>query len=171
MKTSKIACFDVYYYENQAKACCLVFEIEPRERVISRYSAEVKPVVDYIPGEFYRRELPCILRVYERVNEEIGLALVDGFVFLENGKRGLGGHLFEALHKKIPVIGVAKTFFKGCRDYTKVYRGESKNPLFVSSIGIEPPSAARLIRNLEGGGRLPDVLKEVDHLTRSGGRT
>ena len=165
----KIACFDVYYYQDRARACCLVFETEPRERIISRYSAKVGPVADYIPGEFYRRELPCILSVYEEVKEEIDLALVDGFVFLENGNKGLGGYLFEALHKKIPVIGVAKTFFKGCRDYSRVYRGKSKRPLFVSSVGIDLPAAAALVENMEGGGRLPDVLKKVDRLTRCGG--
>lgn len=169
MKTQKMACFDVYYYRNYAKACCLVFEVEPRERILSRYSVAVKPVQDYIPGKFYRRELPCILKVYERVHEDLSLALVDGFVFLESNKKGLGGYLFEALHRRIPVIGVAKTFFKGCRNYSAVYRGESRKPLFVSSVGVDLQYAAALIKNLEGGGRLPRILKEVDRLTRLAG--
>lgn len=89
MKTQKMACFDVYYYRDYARACCLVFEIEPRERILSRYSATVKPVHDYIPGELYRRELPGILKVYGRVKEKIGLAIVDGFVYRKRQK-GVG---------------------------------------------------------------------------------
>lgn len=170
MKSPKIACFDVYYYREHACACCLVCEIEPYERVLSRYGVKVKPVDPYIPGEFYRRELPCILKVYERVKEEIDLILVDGFVFLEDIRKGLGEHLYEALHGKIPVIGVAKTFYRGCRNYWEVYRGMSGRPLFVSSIGVGLPYAAELIKNLKGTGRLPDLLKEVDRLSRSGGR-
>jgi deoxyribonuclease V len=167
MKSLKIACFDVYYYREHACACCLVFEIEPYERVLSRYSVEVKPIALYIPGKFYRRELPCILKVYGRVKEEIDLLLVDGYVFLENDRKGLGGHLFEALRGKTPVIGVAKSFYRGCRNYREVYRGKSGRPLFVSSIGVPLPYAAELIKNLKGKGRLPDLLREVDRLSRS----
>lgn len=90
-------------------------------------------------------------------------------MFTESGKKGLGGHLFEALHRNIPVIGVAKTFYKGCRSYSAVFRGKSRKPLFVSSIGVALQSAAALIENLEGGGRLPCILKEVDRLTRLAG--
>ena len=110
----------------------------------------LNPIALYIPGKFYRRELPCILKVYGRVKEEIDLLLVDGYVFLENDRKGLGGHLFEALRGKTPVIGVAKSFYRGCRNYREVYRGKSGRPLFVSSIGVPLPYAAELIKNLKG---------------------
>ncbi len=168
MKGSRAACFDVYYYKDYAKACCIVFDTGPDEQIVSRYSAMVNQVDDYIPGEFNKRELPCLLGVYEKVEEDLDLAIVDGFVLLGKGKMGLGGHLFEALDRRIPVIGVAKTFFRGSKNYIEVYRGNSTRPLYVSSAGVDLDDAAVFIKNLKGKNRLPDILKRVDRLTRSG---
>jgi deoxyribonuclease V len=166
MNNNNIACFDVYYYESYAKACCIVFENEPIEKVISEYYEIIKPVNEYIPGEFYKRELPCLLKLYGSIKEDIDLIIVDSFVLLGDGKKGLGGYLFEALDKKIPVIGVAKTFFKGCDDYIEVYRGKSNKPLYISSLGIDLNHSAELVKNLDGENRMPTVLKRVDQLTR-----
>lgn len=166
MDYKRIACFDVYYYEDYAKACSVVFQPARGEKIISEYCEIIRQINDYIPGEFYKRELPCILRVYSLIKEDIDLAIVDGFVMLEQGKKGLGGYLFEALGKKIPVVGVAKTYFMGSEDYVKVYRGISKNSLYISSIGVDLDYAAELIKTLEGKNRIPDVLKRVDSLTR-----
>lgn len=166
MSNGKIACFDVYYYEDHAMACGVVFENEPTEKIIAEYHETVKPVNEYIPGEFYKRELPCLLKVYEAIREDIGLIIVDSFVMLGDGKKGLGGYLYEALDKKIPVVGVAKTFYKDCVNYVEVCRGESKKPLYVSSIGIDLNYSAELIKNLNGKNRIPDVLKRVDQLSR-----
>jgi deoxyribonuclease V len=166
MNNYKIACFDVYYYEGYAKACCIVFENEPFEKIISEYYETIKPVNEYVPGEFYRRELPCLLKVYENIKEEVDLIIVDSFVLLGDGKKGLGEYLFDALDKKIPVIGVAKTYFKDCKDYIEVYRGKSNKPLYISSIGIDLNCSAELVKNLDGENRIPKVLKRVDQLTR-----
>lgn len=167
MDTPNIACFDVYYHEGSAKASCIVFKIEPQETILSHYNKIITPVSEYIPGEFYKRELPCLLGVYGEIKEKIDLAIVDGFVFLEKGKKGLGEYLYEALGERIPVMGVAKTFYKGCQNYLRVYRGNSNKPLFVSSIGVEQNYAADLIKTLAGANRIPAVLKMVDRLSRS----
>ena len=166
MKDTKIACFDVYYYKDYAQACSIVFQVAPGEKVISRYCTAVKPFNDYIPGEFYKRELPCLLQVHARIKETINIIIVDGYALLGNGKKGLGGYLYEALDKKIPVIGVAKTYFKGCTNCIRVYRGKSIRPLYISSIGISPNFSAKLIGSLKGEHRIPEVLKEVDSLSR-----
>ncbi|WP_256676101.1 hypothetical protein, partial [Pseudomonas sp. Kh13] len=50
--------------------------------------------------------------------------------------------------------------------YQAVYRGKSRRPLFVSSIGLDGEYAAALIKNLRGASRIPEVLKKVDQLTR-----
>lgn len=167
MDDCRAGCFDVYYYEGYAKACCIVFESGPAERVISLYSELVRPIRDYFPGKFYKRELPCILKVYEKVEENLDLLIIDGFVLLGKDEKGLGGYLFESLDGKIPVIGVAKTFFRGSSNYMEVYRGNSSKPLFVSSLGVDLDAAAAFIKNLKGDNRLPDILKRVDRLTRS----
>ncbi len=139
---------------------------DPVEKVISEYCKIVEPTNEYISGEFYKRELPCILSLYSLIKEEINLIIVDSFVMLDGGRMGLGGYLFESLGRKIPVIGVAKTYFKGCSSYIAVYRGISKKPLYISSIGVHPEFAFNFIKNLRGKNRIPDVLKRVDQLTR-----
>lgn len=166
MNNQIIACFDVYYKNDQAKACCIVFKTVPAEKIFSTYCQVIEPVSDYISGEFYRRELPCILRVYEKIREDIDLIIIDGFVTLKNDKKGLGAHLFESLDKKLPVIGVAKTYFRGCENYVEIYRGKSSKPLYISSIGIDLNYSAEFVKNLNGIYRIPDILKKVDQLSR-----
>lgn len=160
-----IACFDVHYDGDRANACSIVFEIF-NEKILSTVCITIDAVPEYIPGEFYRRELPCILKLYDRIEEKVDLLIVDGFVFLENHRRGLGAYLFEALGGNLPVIGVAKTYFKGCKNFLTIYRGNSKKPLYISSIGIDLKCSAEFIENLNGPYRIPDVLKKVDRLTR-----
>ncbi|WP_207420305.1 hypothetical protein [Desertivirga brevis] len=50
---------------------------------------------EYIPGEFYKRELPGILSLLDKINFELIQAIIiDGFVILnDEGKPGLGGYL------------------------------------------------------------------------------
>ncbi|MGI5823483.1 MAG: endonuclease V [Dethiobacteria bacterium] len=164
--TIKIACFDVYYFEDYAQACSIVFQIAPSEKIISKYCIAVKTFNAYVPGEFYKRELPCLLQVYGCIKEKIDIIVVDGYTLLGGGKKGLGAYFYAALGKKIPVIGVAKTYFHGCVNCIKVYRGKSLKPLYVSSVGLDPYFAAKLIGNLQGKYRIPEVLKEVDRLSR-----
>ncbi len=167
-KKLTIACFDVYYYENYANAACVVFSLsENEEKVIAQYSSVIDDVHEYIPGQFYKRELPCLLKVFDEVEEELDIIITDSFVWLEEGKKGLGAYLYESLDKTIPVIGVAKTMFKDCTDYKEVIRGKrAVNPVFVSSAGIELDNAVEIIKKLSGDARIPDVLKKVDELSR-----
>lgn len=60
-------------------------------------------------GEFYKRELSCILAILEDIDlATISCIIIDGFVVLDDaGKHGLGGHLYEQLDPKVPVIGFA----------------------------------------------------------------
>ena len=166
MSNQIIACFDVYYKKDHAKACCIVFETDSVEKILSTYCQVIESVSDYISGEFYKRELPCILKVYKMIREDIDLIIMDGFVTLKNGKKGLGSYLFESLGKKLPVIGVAKTYFRGSENYVEIYRGKSGKPLYISSIGIDLDYSAKFIKNLNGIYRIPDILKKVDQLSR-----
>lgn len=160
------ACFDVYYYNGHARACSIVFKSVPHEKVLASYCEIISPVHRYIPGQFYKRELPCILKVYEKINENFDLIIIDGFVTLGNRKKGLGAYLYESLGRKKPIIGVAKTFYYGCDDYISLYRGKSRRPLYITSIGVGLDSAAEFVKNLSGMGRIPDILKRVDRLSR-----
>lgn len=161
-----MVCFDVYYYEKYARACCIVFT-KDNERIISEYIEVIEGIEDYVSGQFYKRELPCILKVLGKVKENIDIIITDSFVWVDRDKKGLGAHLYETLKSKVPVIGVAKSYLKGSTDYMEVYRGKSNNPLYISSIGIDQEYSAKLIENLKGDFRIPDILKRVDKLSRS----
>lgn len=123
----------------------------------------------YVPGEFYKRELPCILQVVKKVKlDNIQAIIVDGYAYLDNYKKhGLGAHLWEALEGCIPVIGIAKRKFHG--NEINVYAlkwGKSQTPLYISAIGIELDKAVELVNAMFGKYRVPDILKDLDKLTK-----
>ena len=90
---------------------------------------------------------------------------MDGYVFLGD-KPGLGAYLKERIERTVAIIGVAKSYFKGS-GAIEILRGDSQNPLYVSSAGIDPMKAANLISNMHGKHRIPTLLKEVDRLTKT----
>lgn len=160
-----ILAIDVYYWDNQAKTVSVNFDNWEREEVLEIQEAMLTDVDPYVPGAFYKRELPCILKVLEKIDrEQIDLIIVDGYVVLDDeGKLGLGAYLYYELMERIPVIGVAKKkFHSNTRLVKEVLRGESQNPLFVSSIGIDLVEAADRIQNMQGDYRMPTLLKLVD---------
>lgn len=164
-----ILVFDTYYFEKTAKTVCLCFSDWNQESQYEVHTETIIGVEEYVSGAFYKRELPCILSLISKMDiKSINLIIIDGFVYLnDNNKYGLGAHLFEALNKSIPIIGVAKRDFVTIeKNKRTLYRGKSKNPLFVTSIGIDLDSATNKIKGMKGEFRIPTLLKEVDKLTR-----
>jgi deoxyribonuclease V len=159
---------DVYYKENEAKVVAVLFNPEdetPQSIVID----QITGIEDYVSGEFYKRELPCIQSILQKINlNDIEAVIIDGHIYVDDdGTFGLGGYTWESLDKKIPVIGVAKnSFFKNKNTVKEVFRGESKKPLYVSSIGIDLDIATNLIKKMKGDYRIPTVLKELDRITK-----
>lgn len=165
-----IYAFDTYYLGNTAKTVCIGFEDWPSTEILVTESEVTQVAGEYISGEFYKRELPCILSLLKkRTLSENDVIVIDGFVVLDdNGKLGLGGHLYEAIHGQAPVVGVAKTNFATLNAAkAAVYRGESKKPLFITAMGMELASAAANITSMAGQYRMPDLLKKLDLLTKS----
>ncbi len=122
----------------------------------------------YQPGQFYKRELPCILKLIAENELHLECIIVDGFVFLDGSTRaGLGKHLYDALSGKVPVIGVAKNPFKGIGSEYQIFRGTSKKPLYVTAVGIDLKTAKEYIRSMHGKYRQPTLLKRVDHVTKA----
>ena len=164
-----ILLFDTYYYDDKAKTVCLTFEDWKKEDNFRVYSEILSDVEEYVSGEFYKRELPCILSLLSKIDvDKISLIIIDGFVFLDDeNKFGLGAYLYEKLDSKIPIIGVAKRDFATIeKNRIELYRGKSKNPLFITSIGIELNLASQKIREMNGEYRIPTLLKEVDRFTK-----
>lgn len=164
-----ILAFDTYYFENKAKTVCISFDDWSNEENYTVNSEIIESVEEYVPGEFYRRELPCIMSLLEKTDyKQTDAIIVDGFVYLDDDlKPGLGAHLYNRLEGKIPVIGVAKTNF-ATLEYNKrpVLRGESANPLYITAIGIDLDVAAELIKNMNGPYRIPTLLKTLDTITK-----
>ena len=100
---------------------------------------------------------------------DISLIVIDGFVYLDDeGRYGLGGHLYEHLERRVQVVGVAKSPFKGsCKLIREICRGRSKRPLFVSAVGTDLDEAARLVKGMSGEFRLPSLLKILDDETKT----
>jgi len=77
-------------------------------------------------------------------------------------------HLWLSLAKRIPVIGVAKSNFRGTPEEAKLYRGNSRRPLFISCMGLPLDEAQNYIARMHGEYRIPTLLKSADRLSRTG---
>lgn len=158
---------DVQYADEFAYAGALVFATwADTESVDIRQLRHTVPAA-YRPGHFFERELPCILPLLRACIEAhaIKCIVIDGYVDLGPSHPGLGRALFEALERKVEIIGVAKTAYLGAPS-REVLRGESKKPLLVTSTG-NLEMAARAIETMAGPYRVPQLLKRVDQLVRS----
>jgi deoxyribonuclease V len=96
------------------------------------------------------------------------MLVIDGYVWLGPANEpGLGAYLFKALGSATPIIGVAKTGYRGDTWSERVYRGESRRPLYVTAAGIEATKAAQLVAGMDGKHRIPALLRRVDRLARA----
>jgi deoxyribonuclease V len=163
------ACVDVDYRGDDAEAACVLFRDWADAAPAGEHVRLLRGIEPYVPGQFYRRELPCLLAVLADVAEPLELVIVDGYVWLADETRpGLGAHLYEALGRRVPVVGVAKTCFHSARLAVPVVRGESaKRPLFVTAAGMDVREAAQCIERMHGPHRLPTMLRRADALCRS----
>ncbi|MCP3140027.1 endonuclease V [Pyxidicoccus xibeiensis] len=161
-----IACLDVDYRTELTVAVCVLFRAWTDSAEASHLVDRGPPAEPYEPGQFYRRELPHLLRVLAQVQEPLQAIIVDGYVWLGEERPGLGAHLYEALCRAVPVIGVAKTAFHSTGSAVPVLRGQSLRPLFVTAIGMETQAAADHVRRMHGNSRIPTMLSRVDRLCR-----
>jgi deoxyribonuclease V len=163
-----LLCVDVQYEERAATAACVGFSdwsaAAPEFELVLRSETVPEP---YEAGLFYKREMPHLLRAIDRVRQEhsIDVVLVDAHVWLAEGKPGLGAHLYQALGRRIAVVGVAKSAFRGGEAAT-VLRGTSRHPLFVTAAGMDAREAAERVRTMHGDHRIPTLLKRADRLAR-----
>jgi deoxyribonuclease V len=130
-------------------------------------TCEVSDVAPYEPGQFFRRELPCILAVLEKLEQRPAIIIIDGYVWLADEREpGLGGHLYAALEKRVAVIGVAKTRFQRAGAVLEITRGTSSTPLYITAAGMPLADAASHIQAMHGRFRIPTLLRRVDQLCR-----
>ncbi len=161
-----IACIDVDYRDSHAVAACVCFEHWDDGTPVLESAIEIRDVKPYEPGQFYRRELPCILAVLQTLPTLPQIVIIDGYVWLGEQRHGLGAHLYDALDEQAAVIGVAKTRFVGAKPVALVTRGRSRTPQYVTAAGMDITEAARHIQTMHGSHRIPTMLKRVDQLSR-----
>jgi len=159
---------DIHYFENKANAAGLLFTDWTSEEVHQQHVITLEDIAPYESGQFYKRELPCILKLLKEIDlTQLEAVIVDGYVTLgAEQSDGLGMYLYRELESKLPVIGVAKNVFQGTPESAKLYRGESQKALFVTSVGIELDDAKKKIGQMHGEFRLPTLLKRVDQICR-----
>lgn len=162
-----IAIFDTYYTGECAITASVCISKWQSVAPESTFVHKLDSVENYEPGQFFRRELPCITGTIEEYALTPSIIVVDGYVHLGNERSGLGYHLYNYLDGKIPVVGVAKNEFKGNNKAIKVLRGKSSKPLFVTAEGMPAAEAAAQIKEMHGDHRIPSMLKLVDSLSRS----
>ena len=168
-----IACLDVAYSAvASVAACALIDDWEaPTPTGVHAFHRLESPA-DYQAGQFFLRELPLLLELLSCLKSPISVVVVDGYVWLSgDGKAGLGAHLFDRLGGACPVIGVAKTRYRGDTWSSEVFRAASKRPLLVTSVGIDTAQAAACLQKMHGEHRIPTLLKFADRLARDGLRS
>ncbi len=158
---------DVYYLEKSAYAAAVAFSSWKDEKHQGIFGARLSNISAYRPGAFYKRELPCILRLLQEHNLKPEFIIIDGYVFLDgDSQTGLGKHLYDALSGQVKIIGVAKRPFSNIPKKCELLRGDSRRPLYVTSAGVAQEEAKKKIKSMAGKHRVPYLLKKVDQVCR-----
>jgi deoxyribonuclease V len=158
---------DVNYLDDKACVAGILFKDWQDLEPIRQITTEIASVAAYEPGQFYKRELPCILEILAQLESLPAIVIVDGYVYLGSAQTpGLGKYLYDALDGKAIAIGVAKNRFADTPAETEVFRGGSQRPLYVTAIGIELAEAKMAIEQMAGAYRIPNLLKLVDKLSK-----
>ena len=161
------AAVDVYYRNESATTALVEFSDYSSCTTSRTLIQESETVAPYIPGKFYLRELPCILKILEKAERLYQMIFIDGFVFLRKPTcYGLGGYLARALGYKAIIIGVAKNYFSMADRFVEIKRGRSSRPLYISSFNMKPETAGSLIKEMYGNNRIPYILKLTDLLSK-----
>jgi deoxyribonuclease V len=161
-----LACLDAAYTDSAASAACVLFAAWDAALPLRVLTLRQGAAPRYEPGAFYRRELPLLLAILQQLDELPRTVLVDGYVWLDAGKPGLGARLHRALDGRVTVVGVAKTRFAGA-PACPVLRGASRSTLYVSAAGIDAEAAAEGVRSMHGRHRVPTLLRRVDREARA----
>jgi len=165
-----IAVLDVHYESTGARAACVLAESWQSKSPSRTYVQDLGTAKPYEAGNFFRRELPSLLSVLRLLSSLPDAIVVDGYVWLSSVRRpGLGAHLYEALGKATPVVGIAKSAFAGAHvssAVARVFRGTSRIPLFVTAAGMDLRLAEQCIREMAGKHRIPEMMKIADQLSR-----
>lgn len=163
-----IACVDGAYRETTGCCAGVLFTDWPARACEREWTVTVPNVAPYVPGQFYRREMPGLLRLIAELPALPQIVVVDAYAWLGGPEQpGMGARLREALGGRAAVVGVAKTKFRGAGPARVVTRGRSASALYVSAAGMDLEEAAEGVRRMAGRGRLPLMIRKADVLARA----
>ncbi|MCB0197964.1 MAG: endonuclease V [Anaerolineae bacterium] len=158
---------DAHYHGETGTVAGVLFTTWQSCEAKEEIKTQILDVALYETGEFYKRELPGILKLLQQINPLPSYIVIDGYVHLgHDEKPGLGQHLYDALEQKVAIIGVAKSRYIGTPETAELFRGKSRRPLYVTSAGVDQAEAKGYIAQMCGQSRLPVLLKRVDRLCR-----
>ena len=87
-----ILALDSYYKDDICNTSLVVFEDIKSDKPLYTDTIYTKVTSDYIPGEFYKRELPGIIKILEKLKEEhkdiwdnVQIIITDSFIRLKLG--------------------------------------------------------------------------------------
>lgn len=110
IKSGLIAGVDVSYL-NEDIFCSVVVLSFPELMIVGCYNSRGKVNFPYIPGLLSFREMPIVVKTFEKVKEDISLIFCDGQGIAHPRGFGLASHIGTIL--KIPTIGCAKSKLVG----------------------------------------------------------
>ncbi len=163
-----IVAIDVDYRGNNASVAGVLFNDWQAESPHDILYCRKKDIHEYISGQFYKRELPCLLKLLDKHRLNPECVVIDGFVYLDgHQKAGLGKYLYDALDQSAPIIGVAKNSFHQISTNHRIFRGNSQKPLYITTAGYDLESAKEQIVSMRGDFRIPALLKLADQACRN----
>lgn len=115
-----VAGVDVAYMGERGVAVIVVMDYQSKE-ILETVFYEETVTTDYMPGLLAFRELPLVLRAWERLKLSPDLVFFDGNGMLHPRRMGIATHASFFIDR--PTIGVAKSHFIGRYDLPLQERG------------------------------------------------
>ncbi|WP_372365032.1 endonuclease V [Candidatus Uabimicrobium sp. HlEnr_7] len=183
-KISTIAGVDVSYGDKGNSAYAAVVVIDTDSQKIVEEATWTGPCeFHYEPGLLALREIPCVLRAFERLKIIPDIVVIDGNGILHPRSFGLACH--AGLSLDIPTIGCAKSLLMGKHKPLKKqgdsaeirHMGESlgvalqsqkgEDPIYVS-IGhkIDIPTALSLVKKITSSTREPLPIHHAHNICK-----
>ncbi|GII79419.1 endonuclease V [Sphaerisporangium rufum] len=182
-----VAGLDVAYSAGDERVTAAVVVLRvPALEVVERVVVSRPVRFPYVPGLFAFRELPALVEALEKLSTTPELLICDGYGLAHPRRFGLACHL--GVLAGLPTIGVAKTAFIGTYQTPAPERGSwspimdgdevvgrslrtrsDVKPVFVSQghrVGLD--NACRHVLRLTPAYRLPEPIRQADHLSRTG---
>ncbi|MNW27244.1 Endonuclease V [compost metagenome] len=180
-----IAGVDVAYHKSSDQLVAAVVILEKDSlKCIETSVIEDTAQFEYIPGLFSFRELPPIIKAFEKIQHTPQLIVCDGQGVAHPRRCGLASHL--GILFDVPTIGCGKTRLLGEYSEPDIWRGSAAplidnhevignvlrtqdkvNPVFVS-VGhrISLDTACQWILDLAPKYRLPETTRQADQLVK-----